>query len=62
VYGIGTTIADVITLVREDPGLDVLILQETKPIPANPTPTLLGYSAIRHDQLISRRTSPFARS
>jgi hypothetical protein len=30
VDGIGTAIADVITLVREDPGLDVLLLQETK--------------------------------
>jgi exonuclease III len=36
--GIGTAIADVITLVREVPGLDVLLLQETKLIPANPTP------------------------
>jgi exonuclease III len=49
VDGIGTAIADVITLVREDPGLDVLLLQETKLIPVNPTPTLPGYSAIRHD-------------
>jgi hypothetical protein len=49
VDGIGTTMADVITLVREDPGLDVLLLQETKLIPAIPTPTLLGYSAIRRD-------------
>jgi hypothetical protein len=48
--GIGTAIADVISLVREDPGLDVLLLQETKLIPANPTPTLPGYSAIRHDR------------
>jgi hypothetical protein len=31
VDGIGTAIADVITLVREDPGLDVLLLQETYP-------------------------------
>jgi hypothetical protein len=37
-------------LVREDPGLDVLLLQETKLITANPTPTLSGYSAIRRDQ------------
>jgi hypothetical protein len=50
VDGIGTTIADVITLVRKDPGLDVLLLQETKLIPANPTPTLPGYSAIRRDR------------
>jgi hypothetical protein len=50
VHGIGTAIADVITLVRKDPGLDVLPLQETKLIPANPTPTLPGYSAIRRDQ------------
>jgi hypothetical protein len=48
--GIGTAIPDVISLVREDPGLDVLLLQETKLIPANPTPTLPGYSAIRLDQ------------
>jgi hypothetical protein len=50
VDGIGTDIADVITLVREDPGLDVLLLQETKLISANPTPTLPGYSAIRRDR------------
>jgi exonuclease III len=50
VDGIGTAIADVITLVREDPDLDVLFLQETKLIPANPTPTLLEYSAIRRDR------------
>jgi hypothetical protein len=50
VDGIGTAIADVISLVREDPGLDVLLLQETKLNPANPTPTLLGYSVIRRDQ------------
>jgi exonuclease III len=50
VDGIGTAIADVITLVREDPGLDVLLLQETKLIPANPTLTLLGYSAFRRDR------------
>jgi hypothetical protein len=49
VDGIGT-IADVITLVREDPSLDVLLLQETKLIPANPTPTLPGYSSIRGDR------------
>jgi hypothetical protein len=48
--GIGTAIADVITLVREDPGLDVLLLQETKLIPANPTPTLPLYSVIRRDR------------
>jgi hypothetical protein len=36
--------------VREDPGLDVLLLHESKLIPANPTPTLPGYSAIRHDR------------
>jgi hypothetical protein len=29
--------------------LDVLLLQDSKLIPANPTPTLPGYSAIRHD-------------
>jgi exonuclease III len=50
VDGIGTAIADVISLVREDPGLDVLLLQETKHIPANPTPTLPGYSAIRRNR------------
>jgi hypothetical protein len=50
VDGIRTTIADVITLVREDPGLDVLLLQETKLIPANPTPTLPGYSEISRDR------------
>jgi exonuclease III len=50
VDGIGTAIVDVITLVREDPGLDVLLLQETKLIPANPTLTLPGYSAITLDQ------------
>jgi exonuclease III len=44
------SIADVIALVRKDPALDVLLLQETKPIPANPTLTLPGYSGIRHDQ------------
>jgi hypothetical protein len=37
-------------LVRENPGLDVLLLQETKLIPANSTPTLPGYSGIRRDQ------------
>jgi exonuclease III len=47
---IGTAIADVITLVMADPGLDVLLLQETKLIPANPTSTLPGYSAIRRDR------------
>jgi hypothetical protein len=36
VDGIGTAIVEVISLVREDPGLDVLLLQETKLIPANP--------------------------
>jgi exonuclease III len=51
VDGIVTTIANVITLVREDPSLDVLLLQETKLIPANPTPTLPGYSVIRRDRL-----------
>jgi exonuclease III len=50
VDGIGTAIADVITLVSEDPGLDVLLLQETKLISVNPTPTFPGYSAIRHDR------------
>jgi exonuclease III len=50
VDGIGTAIADVNTLVREDPGLDVLLLRETKLIPSNPTPTLPGYSAIRRDR------------
>jgi hypothetical protein len=50
VDGIGTAIADVITLVREDPGLDVLLLQETKLIPPIPTLTLPGYTAIRRDQ------------
>jgi exonuclease III len=50
VDGIGTAIADVITLVMEGTALDVLLLQETKLIPANPTPTLPGYSSIRHDQ------------
>jgi hypothetical protein len=50
VDGIGTAIADVITLVRENPGLDVLLLQDTKLIPANPTLTLPGYYAIRCDR------------
>jgi hypothetical protein len=50
VDGIGTSMADVISLVREDPGLDVLLLQETKLIPANPTPSLPWCSAIRRDQ------------
>jgi exonuclease III len=50
VDGIGTAIADVITLVREDPSLDVLLLQETKLIPVKTTSTLPGYSAIRCDQ------------
>jgi hypothetical protein len=50
VDSIGTAIADVITLVREDQGLDVLLLQETKLIQVNPTPTLPGYSAIRRDR------------
>jgi exonuclease III len=50
VDGIGTAIAYVISLVREDPGLDVLLLQETKLIPANHTPTLPGYSAIKRDR------------
>jgi hypothetical protein len=48
-WDIGTAIADVITLVREDPGLDVLLLQKTKLIPTNPHPTRPGYSAIRRD-------------
>jgi hypothetical protein len=51
---IGTAIADVLTLVREDPGLDVLLLQETKLSPANPTPTLPGYTAIRCDRPADR--------
>jgi hypothetical protein len=50
VDGIGTSMADVISLVREDPGLDALLLQEIKLTPANPTPSLPGYSAIRHDR------------
>jgi hypothetical protein len=50
VDGSGTAIADVIILVWEDPGLDVLLLQETKLIPANPTPTISGYFVIRRDQ------------
>jgi hypothetical protein len=50
VDGIGNAVADVITLVRKDPGLDVLLLQETILIPANPTPILPGYSAIRCDR------------
>jgi exonuclease III len=51
VDGIGTAIADVISLVRKDPGLDVLLLQATKLIQANLTPTLPGYSAIKRDRL-----------
>jgi hypothetical protein len=54
VDGIGTAIADVITLVREDPGLDVLLLQETKLSPANPTPTFPGYTGIRRDRPTDR--------
>ena len=42
--------ADVISLVREDPGLDVLLLQETKLSPANQTPSLPGYTPIRRDR------------
>jgi hypothetical protein len=49
VDGIGSAIADVISLVREDPGLDVLLLQETKLISANPTLTLPGYFTFRRD-------------
>ena len=56
VDGIGTAIADVLTLVRDDPGLDVLLLQETKLVPANPTPTLPGYTAIRRDRPGDRPT------
>jgi hypothetical protein len=50
VDGIGTAMADVISSVSENPGLDVLLLQEIKLIPTNPTPTLPGYSAIRLDR------------
>jgi hypothetical protein len=50
VDGIGTSMVDVILLVMEGPGLDVLLLQETKLSPANPTPTLHGYFAIRCDR------------
>jgi len=56
VDGIGTAIADVLTLVKDDPGLDVLLLQETKLVPANLTPTIPGYTAIRRDRPADRPT------
>jgi hypothetical protein len=50
VDGIRTSMVDVISLVREDPSLDVLLLQETRLALANPTPSLPVYSTIRRDR------------
>ena len=50
VDGLATSMADLQGLVRDDPDIDFLMIQETKLLPSNPDPRLPGYSVVRRDR------------
>ena len=50
VDGLATSMVDLQGLVRDDPDIDFLMIQETKLLPSNSDPYLPGYSVVRRDR------------
>ena len=50
VDGVGTAEVDLLGFIDQDPNLDVILVQETKLLPSDRTPSLPGYAAVRRDR------------
>ena len=49
VDGVGTAVVDLLGFIEQDPNLDVILVQESKLLPSDKTPSLPGYTAVRRD-------------